>query len=407
MGGFAGMDDFDAGGIFNEAAKNAEAQVTSQVTNVAPENWNGYERRLNIAAYNYWESILDGRIFPAVSDLDPDALQRFSPNAVLIDFTKGQDAPLLRYVGSELRKESGLDPTGQGPDAVPRGTVLSRLTDHYLEILANRAPVGFEAEFNHRDGLHILYRGILMPLSDDGENINFIYGVVSWMHEGRVSTEVPKDILPLEDPIAGEDDLLALLERGREAAQRFYASDQSSRAALYETLDFAHIFACAAIKSPRAYAELLEETGLKVQHRAPYTPIVKLVFGLRHDKTRVAEYATVLSNAAREGVVAGEFQSFLNRHDGGLKAIVAAERRARRGESTPLREAELDLAIDIARNAEAKDIIDLSDCEDGDEFVLILARRNFVRQDYEILGRDKCSKTQVQHAIRRFAKADK
>ncbi|MGD8325960.1 MAG: hypothetical protein PVF65_03505 [Sphingomonadales bacterium] len=401
------MDDFDVGGVFNEAVKNIEGQVTSHVTDVAPENWDGRERRLNIAAYNYWESVLDGRAFPSVADLNPDALHRFSPNAVLIDFTKSQEAPLLRYVGSELRKESGLDPTGQGPDAVPRGTVLSRLTDHYLEILANRAPVGFEAEFNHRDGQHVLYRGILMPFSDDGENINFIYGVVSWMHEGPVSTEVREDVLPLEDPIAGEDDLLALLERGREAAQRFHASDQSSRVALYETLDFAHIFACAAIKSPKAYAELLRETGLKVQERAPYTPIVKLVFGLRHDKTRVAEYATVLAHAEREAVVAGEFQSFLKRYDGGLKAIVAAERRARRGETAPMRGAELDLAIDIARNAEAKEIINLSDCEDEDEFVLILARRNFVRQDYEILGRDTCSKTQVQHAIRRFAKVDK
>jgi hypothetical protein len=30
---------------------------------------------------------------------------------------------------------------------VPSRSLLSRLTDHYLQIIANSAPIGFEAEF--------------------------------------------------------------------------------------------------------------------------------------------------------------------------------------------------------------------------------------------------------------------
>ena len=30
---------------------------------------------------------------------------------------------------------------------VPSRSLLSRLTDHYMQIIANRSPVGFEAEF--------------------------------------------------------------------------------------------------------------------------------------------------------------------------------------------------------------------------------------------------------------------
>ena len=39
--------------------------------------------------------------------------------------------------------------------------------------------------------------------------------------------------------------------------------------------------------NPDEYAELLEESGVKAQARAPMTPIVKLVFGIDYDKLRL------------------------------------------------------------------------------------------------------------------------
>src|SRR3546814_10919277 len=58
---------------------------------------------------------------------------------------------------------------------VPTGSRLSRLTDHYFQIIANRAPIGFEAEFVNQRGNNTMYRGILMPLSSDGSTIDFVY----------------------------------------------------------------------------------------------------------------------------------------------------------------------------------------------------------------------------------------
>ena len=48
---------------------------------------------------------------------------------------------------------------------VPSRSLLSRLTDHYMQIIANRAPIGFEAEFVNQRSENICYRGILMPFS--------------------------------------------------------------------------------------------------------------------------------------------------------------------------------------------------------------------------------------------------
>jgi hypothetical protein len=74
---------------------------------------------------------------------------------------------------------------------------------------------------------------------------------------------------------------------------------------------------------------LLDLAGIAVQLRAPMTPIVKLVFGVDHDKTRLTEYAAVLAYARRVGVEVGTLRDFLDTFDGGIKGVVKAERLAR------------------------------------------------------------------------------
>src|SRR3954469_9480168 len=143
------------------------------------------ERRMHVRAYNYWVSLLDGRDFPSIEDLEPGDVQDFAPNSVLLDFTCGKDNPAVPYIGGAIRDECGLDEGTRTIADVPSRSLLSRLTDHYMQIIANRAPVGFEAEFENQRSQTICYRGILMPFSSDGDSIDFIYGVINWKRVGE------------------------------------------------------------------------------------------------------------------------------------------------------------------------------------------------------------------------------
>ena len=105
------------------------------------------ERRMHVRAYNYWVSLLDGRDFPSIEDLEPGNVTDFASNSVLLDFTCGRDNPAMPYIGNAIREECGLDEDMRTIADVPSRSLLSRLTDHYLQIIANRAPIGFEAEF--------------------------------------------------------------------------------------------------------------------------------------------------------------------------------------------------------------------------------------------------------------------
>ncbi len=401
-----GTFNLDDGGAVSHAT---EAGVES------PIGIGSDERRMHVRAYNYWVSLLDGRAYPSIEDLDPENLTDFGSNSLLLDFTGGIQNPAITFLGEALRRECDLPLGISSTQDIPSRSLLSRLTDHYLQIIANRAPIGFEAEFQNERGSNLMYRGILMPLSSDDDTIDFIYGVINWKEvaddaltaeiadevERALQAQPPRSSAPLpvwadgpnanppEFPVTplsiypsddGDEETPAFAPDGSEglsdwlAAAREHAESASevegrSRTALYRALSLAYDFALAADANPDEYAELLVESGIAVQARAPMTPIVKLVFGTSYDKTRLAEYALILNHGRRINLSQGSLLTTLEATPGGLKAIVAAERAAKRTAPKP---AVIDSLLDRARSVRPKGIVEM---EGADEFVVLFARR--------------------------------
>ena len=380
------------------------------------------ERRMIVRAYNHWVSMLGGRDYPSVEDLEPEKLGDFGPNGVLLDFTAGAEDPGVAFIGDALRAECGLADDVRDVGQVPKRSLLSRLTDHYLQIIANRAPIGFEAEFVSWRGATTVYRGILMPLSSDGDTIDFIYGVINWKETADAATQAtlvaqvataledpphpphspvwadgpsadPEpaaraqpvlSLVPHDEPADGIDEgdapfteLPADAELGdrllvaRESADLHKAADGRSRAALYRALGQAYDFALATEVNEADYLELLEDSGLTRQERAPMTPVVKLVFGADIDKARVTEFAAALAYGRRQELGTGAFTPYLEAQPGGLKALVAAERQHRRP-AAPTRDP---LADARTRLKAAPVLATITGVEAANDFVLLLARR--------------------------------
>jgi hypothetical protein len=441
------MDSFREHPDDFEAASSLEVNAANDVAAAIGTD----ERRMHVRAYNHWVSLLEGRDFPSIEDLDPANVEDFAAHSVLLDFTCGRDNPAIPYIGAAIREECGLSDDTRTISDVPSRSLLSRLTDHYLQIIANRAPIGFEAEFANQREDTICYRGILMPFSSDGDTIDFIYGVINWKHVGEagapedsytppviqsvldvavaesdeesaleLTDEIPLDLTsgtpleltnsmeseivpervdetpsvpesapphfswedgPLHDDEADAEALpeIALdadagladrLWAARETAEAVKAGEGRTRTALYRTLSLAYDFAIVAEENPDDYAELLEESGVKVQARAPMTAVVKLVFGVDYDKSRLTEFAAALSYALRQKLALGGFQDFIEKQPGGLKALVAAERQARRPEPKP------DTKGEAARaRLRSAAPISLAEVPAEEEFAVVVTRR--------------------------------
>ncbi len=562
------FDSGDSGDRGWDASEEESAAPASR-RDLPPESIGQDERRMQVRAYNHWASLLGERMFPNIEDLEPAHLPDFGPYSVLLDFSLGIDNPLVRFLGETLAAECSADGTviTRLADVPPR-SLLSRITDHYMQILANQAPIGFEAEFVNQRGAAILYRGILLPYSSDDETIDFIYGVINWKemadqltadellleidqalelgaeleveeeaplravepvtewadspsHEDSTVTAEPDytaalagdysaefggefgaelgddfanvapldgipadnatgDGLPLPDfgqyalddddeeydedegeaenpaynfasladcveppvkkaidpsefalePYAletysetvgesfgepldtgfdggyaaaatapqGEPDLLMIddlaedaglydcLASARELARNADKTEDRSRSALYAAVSRAYDFSLAAEAAPDDYAELIAESGLSVQDRAPMTPVVKLVFGYDYDKTRLTEYAAVLTHAHRLQLQRGNLATFLAEVDGGVKALVKAERRLRREEQGKPVENAAAVREALAQQLRALEAITLEELDGaGSEFALVLIRRDEIGCT-EILG---------------------
>ncbi len=439
------------------------------------------ERRMQVRAYNFWTSLLDNRNLPRIEDLDPQTLPDFGPFSVLLDFTGGIENPGITYLGTALAEECDVEGHAiRKLSDVPARSLLSRITDHYMQILANQAPIGFEAEFVNAHDVTVMYRGILLPFSSDDETIDFIYGVINWKEvadqksadellleidqaleeslsavrsprqagtmanwadgplgsnaakgpvedQGQPANDYdhgPESLVPpvvpsvsfgmfdAEERILGSigaepetaasearaeeveldidnepEGLADWLASARDLAQAASASEDRSRAALYAAIGRAHDFALAAAADPEGFAELLEDAGLTVQERAPMTPIVKLVFGVDYDKTRLTEFAAALAHANRLGLAQGDLAIMLAETEGGLKGIVAAERDLRRADTGKARPAARTKPRQgLARKLRAMEGRLLAEIPtDGEEFALVMIRRS-ANGDIRVLG---------------------
>lgn len=614
-GTFGSGDHSDRSDLDENHDLSVDAESGEASRDLPPTAIGQDERRMQVRAYNHWASLLGEGTYPSIEDLDLTSLTDFGPYSVLLDFSAGIEDPTVHYLGAELAEECSAPIPIERLSDVPPRSLLSRITDHYMQIMANQAPIGFEAEFVNQRSVSVLYRGILLPFSSDDESIDFIYGVINWKemadaatadellleidqaleadeeepvaeptrhHEDTIadwadspahevhertgqdqadkadeaedSAQTPADEdalgdrvadfeaageagayaadeadaepeLPvpdfgqytLDDPYADEEgeedtsvgysfasladhidapsrkaidldadrfdaadyrveeasppapvptayepgeyepsayepnayetnpdvwpeeslsegeaeavfeeddpapveefepaatpseaaedavrsisgDLHDCLASARELARSASASEDRSRQALYAAVGRAYDVALAAKEAPEDYTALIEESGLSVQERAPMTPVVKLVFGRDYDKTRLTEYAAVLSHAQRLDLARGALAGYLATVEGGLKGVVSAERRLRREESGEV--VEPAHAIREALAQKLRELEALTLAAKGPEFSLALIRRR--EDDVEVIGEIREDVAMIERAARKL-----
>lgn len=318
----------------------------------------GRERRLTYRAYSYWEEVAGSRKMPAWEDFSGEGFAEFRDRAFLIEFDEDDYLEArFGFVGADIEAESGKVAPGSSIRAVPQDSLLSRLADYYLQAIAHEAPVGFEAEYERRDGAAVLYRGILLPMAPEDGKVDRLVGMLSWKvvpadaatapepeiepkiepaaepaAEAEVAARIESETENENETEAEEVGLQGALAACRSAAEELAGHETRLAERLRSVLSKIYAFFLLGELQPGPFAAILRHEGLTMQERAPFTPVLKLVFGKSFDKSRLTEYAAVLSHVRRVGLKAEEVRGFLAGFEGGLKAIVAAERAARREE---------------------------------------------------------------------------
>lgn len=140
----------------------------------------GVERRANSRAMKYWKELAAPRLFPARAQITAESAGDLWDNLFLVEVTPVPDQYRFAYAGGVLRQALGRDPTGETVAAAIPGGLGTRTLFFHQAAVGLKGPVDDAGAWTRTDGMQILYRSILLPLSDDQQSINFLLGAFSF-----------------------------------------------------------------------------------------------------------------------------------------------------------------------------------------------------------------------------------
>ena len=146
------------------------------------------ERRLTTRVLTIWKK-LAGKGYPKRSQVDPRDFGSDWANCIMIDIDKVPGNSRLSHVGNALRDSTWPTFDRQSVSECLAGSLLELVTRHIGRVTDKKKPISYGGPATHEDG-DILYRTILLPLSETGDKIDGILAAVAY-REVTVVHEIP------------------------------------------------------------------------------------------------------------------------------------------------------------------------------------------------------------------------
>ncbi|MHA1107688.1 MAG: hypothetical protein ACTSQV_01085 [Alphaproteobacteria bacterium] len=138
-----------------------------------------HERRLVGRALACWDRSRGTRAFPSRADFDATIHAQLDGSTFLIAVGDGEDLDEVIQSDDALKQALRLDPIGRKPiDIMPSATEKGLSFCRTAAEL--KKPIADVGRFTNPDGEEIRYRSVLLPLSDDQENVNYLLGAFSF-----------------------------------------------------------------------------------------------------------------------------------------------------------------------------------------------------------------------------------
>lgn len=148
-------------------------------TEVGEDLPQGLERRLVLRLLAHWRSLCEERKFPSFADVDPDDIPDIWPFCFVLEVLDTSDEPVFRAIGGDLAAFTPKELTDRHVSEAPADTLPGVAISYVDEVLDKGVPISRGGDFFKTDGTRVLYRSILLPMSDDGEEISGILGAAN------------------------------------------------------------------------------------------------------------------------------------------------------------------------------------------------------------------------------------
>ena len=137
------------------------------------------ENRLVGKALKFWESVRTAGELPRTSVLDMEDCPFGAEDSLVMEIGVGELDDKVVAAGEKVQAALGRDPTGLSVlDTLPSSTEMGlSFCRASVDLKKPMADVG---RFFNKKGQEVLYRSILLPLSDDGIRVNRVVSAFSY-----------------------------------------------------------------------------------------------------------------------------------------------------------------------------------------------------------------------------------
>lgn len=115
---------------------------------------------------------------PSLKDINVSEIEEIWHFSFVINATYADDHQ-MHFFGPKLISVFGEDYSGQRMNEAILDPMLGNTIGFYTKVLQAGEPA-LEAASFYSDGNEVRYRSIIVPLSDDGQNINFLMGTTNY-----------------------------------------------------------------------------------------------------------------------------------------------------------------------------------------------------------------------------------
>jgi hypothetical protein len=136
------------------------------------------ERRQSLRVLAVWRSLAEDG-FPRRSQIEPQLFGSDWANCLMVDVDPMVERSRIAFLGENLRDPTWPTFERQCISECPDGTLLQLATRGIAELVAKRAPIGLGGPALYYEN-PILYRSILLPISESGTTIDGVLGVVNF-----------------------------------------------------------------------------------------------------------------------------------------------------------------------------------------------------------------------------------
>lgn len=140
----------------------------------------GVERRVCTRALAAWHALAAPRRFPASGQIAACEPADLRDHFFVLSVPGDAAAPTCVSAGPVMRRAIGRDPTGRALTELLPPPIGQKLAGAMRDAVATGTPVADSGRWARPDGSDVVYRAVLMPLSDDQRTIDAVLGAINF-----------------------------------------------------------------------------------------------------------------------------------------------------------------------------------------------------------------------------------